>query len=387
MKARAFERNELGRLLDVEPGRVHLTITLPTHRFGREALQGGATLDRLLDEAERRLLASGREASQTAALLAPLRELCRDDEFWARQDEGLLLLRSGDETLCYRLPHRVDESVVVGERFALRALLPLLGAEERYFVVALSAKETRVVEATPGGSRRVPIPGLPPSLEEALGYDQYYSEIDRHVGGPAALGRKRSIVHGHGDQDEERESVNLAAYFRQIAQAMKKALPPRVPWVLAAVERHLPIFREAAGEDDRLLGLGIPGNPELLGDQELCERARPLVAEASERRRAEALRRLERQAGTPKVATELSTLLAAAHHGRVELLFLEPNVRHWGSFEPRTGRLEVHREPRPGDDELIESALFHTLRAGGEAWEVPGGALPVRSDTAALLRY
>jgi hypothetical protein len=284
------------------------------------------------------------------------------------------------------LPYPVEEQVVIADRFAVRPLVPLLAREERYYVIAVSAKQVRVVEASPGGVRRVAVPGLPADMSEALGYDEYYSDLDRHVGGPAGLGRQRSIVHGHGDQDEERARTNLAAYFRSIAQALQKSLPARAPWVLAAIESHFPVFREAAG-DDRLVSGGITGNPELWSDVELCERASALVAGVSERHRDDALRRLERQAGTPKVATELSTLLAAAHQGRVEYLFVEPTARHWGTFEPQSGRLEVHADRRPGDTELVDAALYHTLRAGGEVWEVEPGLLPVPAEAAALLRY
>jgi hypothetical protein len=387
MEARVFERSQLDSLL-ARQASPRLTISLPTHRFGKEALQGGATLDRLLDQAERQLASAGVGEPERGRLLRPLRDLCRDSEFWTRQDQGLLLLRCEDDTRCYRLPFGVEEQVVIGERFGLRVLLPLLTRQERFYVAAVSANQVRVVESTPEGARRVAITGLPPNMKEALGYDEYYSDIDRHMGGgPSGYGRQRSIVHGHGDQDEERGSTNVTSYFRQIANAMKKALPPHHPWVLAAIEDHIPLFREAAGSDERLVGKAIFGNPELLSDDELCERARPLVAEVSDRRRADALRRLERQAGTPKAATELSTLLAAAHQGRVEYLFVTQPARYWGSFEPDTGRLEVHGEREPGDEELVDAAVFHTLRTGGEAWQVAGDELPVKGEVAALLRY
>lgn len=386
MKSIPFVASELARLLDERPS-LHVTLTQPTPAVGKQVLQGPVRLERLLGTAERRLAVRGLDPEETARLLAPLRALIDEPRFWSAQDRGLLLVARSGFARAYRLPFEIEESVTVSDRFALRHLLPLLERTESFYVVALSINRVRVVRSTPRGPRRVDVPGLPTSLEDALGYDQYYSAINRHAGGPARLGRKTGMVHGHGDNDEERHETNLRAYFRQVAAALDAALPAADPWVLAAVREHHASFRQAVGTDRRLLDEGLAGNPDRISDRELCERARRLVDAARSARLKLELDRLAKVAGTPLVTDELLTLLTAAHHGRVDSLFVTPQARCWGVFDPDDGRFEVHDKRRRGDRELIDVALFETLRNGGAAFEVDPDRLPVGREVAAILRY
>ncbi|HVS13489.1 MAG TPA: hypothetical protein VMV46_06180 [Thermoanaerobaculia bacterium] len=126
----------------------------------------------------------------------------------------------------------------------------------------------------------------------------------------------------------------------------------------------------------------------LLSDAELVDRARPITREIAARERAKAIRRLELKAGTPEWTAELSGLVIAAREGRVDSLFLGPGAPElWGVFDPATNGLEVREQPEPGDEDLIESAVFHTLRTGGRVWPVSPGELPVDGEAVALLRY
>jgi hypothetical protein len=387
METRAFESSALQEILRAEPAN-RVSITLPTHRHGKEALLDATRFRTLLQEARRQLLARATPKDEVERILSPLEETLDDDGFWAYQEEGLVALADAGEARFFRLPHAVDERVTVAERFSLHWLLPLLSRAERFFVVALSIKETRVVEGTPAGVRRVEVE-LPGSMQEALGYEQYDTSLQVHsAGSPGPFGHQRGIMHGHGDEDADRHDRNVVAYFRLVVDALDRALPADAPWVLAAIDRYLPAFNKAAGDDQRIAAEMVSGNPELLSDAELAERARPIARELADRERLKAIRRLELKAGTPEWTAELSGLVTAARQGRVDSLFVGPEAPElWGVFDPVTNGLEIREEPEPGDEDLIESAVFHTLRTGGQVWPVAAGELPVDGSAVALLRY
>jgi len=386
VKPQTFAHSELAPLLREGAG-PHLTITLPTHPFGKEALEVARTLSRLLDQAVEQLIVAGVDESERNRLLEPLTELAEDRTFWSVQGRGLVLFATPDSWHAYALSYPVEERVVLADRFFIRHLCPLLTRTEHFFVLALSINQVRLLEVTSRGTEHVKLAALPSSMDEALGYEQFYSDIGIHVGGPSSLGRRRGVVHGHGDADEERFKKDLVSYFRRVVDVLRASLPEKTPWVLATVESYGPLFREAAGDDDRLVAEVIAGNPDLVSDDELGARGQAIVdaREVSSRKRA--LARLERGASSPKTVDELSAVVAAAHGGRVDSLFVASAAEHWGTWEGDRSRLEIHDQPEPGDEELIDAAVFHTLRAGGQVFQVSPRELPRAAEVTALLRY
>jgi hypothetical protein len=377
----------LSDLLEVSEA-PHLTVSMPTGGLGKESAQSRVRFERLLAEARERLAEVGVDTRSASELMSPLLGLVDDPRFWSDQDAGLLILLRPGFLRTVKLPAAPDELVVLGERFMVRPLVPLLGSVRRFYVVALSINQVRVVECGQNGARAIEVPNLPKDMAAALGSLQFYSEVTTHAGGPRSMGHAGSIVHGHGDSDQERFDTDLLAYFRRVVEVLDTALPPGAPWVLAAVEHYFPLFSEATRGDDRLVAEGIPGNPELINERELGERARPLLGEREQEPRLRALRRLERESGSARAAFELSSIVAAADSGRVWSLFVSPDApRHWGTYEPDTGRLEIHQDRQPGDVDVIDFAVFHTLRNGGEVFEAQGPELAGGDQVAALLRY
>lgn len=380
------EELNFGLLLDQEPS-PHLTVTMPTHRFGKETRDDRRRFERLLNTAELRLEEASIPSIERAELLKPLHELGWESSFWDHQDEGLVALTRPGMTLPVAVPYSLDEEILLADRFAVRPLLPILFRPARFYVLALSSKTVRLVSVSQEGISRLQLPDLPQSMKEALGYDQFYSGTSVHSGGPAAQGQKAGIVHGHGDDDEERGKQNLLAFFRRVAEPMRKGLPSEVPWVLACIGSHVPLFQEAARDDPRLQPYAIRGNPDDLADEELVDRARPLLQDYEDGAKRRALERAHRLAGNSKLTGELTTVVGAARHGRVDSLFVTTDERLWGTFEPDTGTLEIHDPRQPGDEELVDASLFYTLKNGGEVFQARADELPLTSSMVAVLRF
>ena len=98
---------------------------------------------------------------------------------------------------CYRLPLSFEELVVASDRFHVPALPPLLTGDCRFFVLALSENEARLLACTRSAVHMVNVPGLPAGVSDALRYDESQREVGSHAaerGGPGA----RVVVHGQG---------------------------------------------------------------------------------------------------------------------------------------------------------------------------------------------
>jgi hypothetical protein len=365
-----------------------VSLYLPTHRRGKEIQQDPARLDALLRRAEGGLRELELADEAVAEILDPIRELAADLTFWRFQADGLVLFAAPRLFRYYRLPVGFAERVAVGDRFAVKPLVPLLDGGGRFHVLALSLKEVRLLEADRWSVRRLALGPVPASMDDALGYAQYYSGLGMHSASQHAIhGQPGVVYHGHGDADEDRVEEDLRHYFQRVARALDERLPDReAPLVLAAVAEHLPLYREAA-HDPRLVEEAVTGNPELTSDDELRLAAWPLVEPRLAEARLRALERYAELGGTGRAAAGVDPVVVAADRGLIESLFLDPQAESWGTYEPDLGRVLLHEEREPGDAELFELAVARTLETGGDVFALTPGGLGEGVEVAAVLRY
>jgi hypothetical protein len=386
MSMDVLERDDWKLLMQSREGKC-VSLLLPTHRYGSQVQQDPVRLKNLLRTAETALATAGVGAGDADRMLTPMRRLLDDYPFWQHQSDGLALFAAADFFRAYRLPLPFREQVVVNNLFFVKPLLPLLATDGSFYVLALSLNQVRLLEGDRGDVRRLELPGVPANYEEALGFDQFNSGLQAHSAGPAALGRQRAgIYHGHGGGDEEHFKKDIQQYFRLVAQAIERLLPRQgAPLVLATVEAHGPLYR-AVNRHPVLLDETITGNPELLSDQDLRERAWSLVESWRLRQREAALKRLRELAGKGRTASAVDEVLRAAHQGRVDVLFVGEGAEAWGSYDPATGKAEVHTQRLPDDEDLADAAAAATLAQGGEVYTVAPEAVPGH-ELAAVLRY
>jgi hypothetical protein len=222
-----------------------------------------------------------------------------------------------------------------------------------------------------------------------MGYDEFYSGLQVHGAGSGGGGaaRRPAIVHGHGDRDEEKLEEDLRHWFRRIAASVAAHARDRdAPRVLATTREHAALFF-AACRDPQLLPDVVFGNPDHLSDGELAERAWPLVHAALERHLQEDLDRWRELLGSARATGDVGTVLRLAGLGRVQTLFLPVGAQLWGTFDAPSGRLDLHVERKPGDEELLERAAIETLDHGGEVHELAHLAALDGAPLAGLLRW
>ncbi len=125
-----------------------VSLYTPTHRHIPETEQDPIRFKNLLREAEERLIASGLSAREVRELLQPAQKLLEDASFWKFQSDGLALFLSANLFRTYCLPFGFTEMTVVTNRFHLKPLLQVLTGDGRFFILALSQKQVRLLEGT-----------------------------------------------------------------------------------------------------------------------------------------------------------------------------------------------------------------------------------------------
>ncbi len=378
-------RSELRALAETGNG-WHVSLYMPVHPLGFEAQQNPVRLKNLLSQAEEELVAGGMRRPEALELLAPAERLLADGWFWRYQSEGLAIFCSQGLFRRFRLPLGFAELVVTAKRFHIKPLLPLLSGDGHFYVLALSQNEIRLLHGSRSSVGLVELDDVPESLSEAFKWDDPERQLQFHTGTGASADGRAAVFHGHGVGTDDAKS-NIQRYFVQVAAGIDDILAEETaPLVLAGVDYLLPIFREATSYA-QLLDAVITGNPEELNEAELHQAAWPLVEPHFAEAEARAAGRFRQLAGTGKVSSDLDEILSAAHHGRVDTLFVALNRQHWGQFDAATQRSQTRAEPQPDDQDLLDLVAVQTLLHSGIVYAVEAEQMPVAADIVAIFRY
>ncbi|HYG59344.1 MAG TPA: hypothetical protein VD902_14880 [Symbiobacteriaceae bacterium] len=372
-------REDLRTLLRQAPGPC-VSIYFPTRRDHDGAHQNAIRLKNLLRMAEGRLLDWGYKEGDARKLLEPAWQLVQERPFWQHQQNGLAVFISKAVYYHIRTPVTLSEMVNVGETFYLRPLLPLVFDEREFYVLGLCLKGPRLFHGSPFDLTEVEVPGMPGGLTEALQRDIQGRQMFRsgtHRGG------------GHiGSGAEERDAKDeVMQYFRLIDQRVHDLIGKlRAPLVLAGVSYLVPIYREMTMYP-YVMAEAIHGSASDLSASNLHQRAWSIAQPYFDEAKQEAVALYRELAGTGRTADDVSTVLLAASHGRVESLLVDYARRVWGTFDPDSEAVTVHDAPQPGDEDLVELAILQTYATGGKVIAFQGIDLPAASALGAVLRY
>ena len=318
-----------------------LVNTVPGEWLG---LSAGATVDRLIDEADRRLEHDVDDDVRRQVVDA-LRRL-RGEEETGDTGSAIALCASPTYSAAVRLGRPVLERVVIDETFATRDLVADLHRTATFRVITVSERAVRMLY---GDQRR---------LAETID-DQW------------------PLVR---DEDQ-----SIASWSRAVVHALRAEQRRHpVPTVVAGVERSV---RRALGSAEvDAIGV-VPGNHDRSGWAELHRAAWPLVAEWVEGQQMKALDRLDTARSQRRYAAGVDEVWTMAMEGRLELVVVED------SYAVAARVLDRHLQPveqvEDPDvvDDVVDEIIEAVMRHGGGAVIVPDGRLREYDRIAAVARY
>ena len=139
---------------------------------------------------------------------------------------------------------------------------------------------------------------------------------------------------------------------------MRKQLKDqRAPLLFAGVDYLFPIYKEV-NTYPQLMDEQIAGNPEELGPDVLHKRAWTIVQPFFDKEQHTAADYYRQMASTPRASHKINQVVPAAYHGRVDVLFVQMGVQHWGTFAPEVGAMHEYEEAQPGSEDMLDSPPF-----------------------------
>ncbi len=362
-----------------------ISIFFPTCRGGSDLKQNQVRFKKLIQKAKVLLIEKGWKKEQAEKFLRPLKSLLTKELPWKHPSEGVALFLNQDLFLFYRLPLHFQEQVMVDERFLIRPLLPLLD-NRRFYVLAISENKLRFLKGSLLGIEELQVKTVPPNLQYAMRFDdperqlQYHSQTPRIPGARAA-----AIFHGQGvGIDDEKD--DLQEYCRQVDRGLHWLLKnENAPLVVATVEALFSTYSKM-NTYPHLMQEAIWGNPELLTNDELKDRAWSIVSSHFEKQTKELLKSYTDLAGTNLVTNNVEEILSAARQGRVQHLLVNSDQPWWGRYFPETGKVESQEQPQPTATEIVNLILLEALETRSKIHEVRPPS-PEYPSLLAIYRY
>lgn len=365
-----------------------VSIFMPTRRAGPETRENPIRFKNLVNQAEEQLAKNELRPPEARDFLQPLQTLINDYDFWQHQHEGLAVFLSPDLFRSYSLPLTFEEDLIIGNRFHLKPLLPLLSDDGQFYLLRLSQGEIRLFEATRYTIDEIKLEGVPKNRAEALKYDEPIKQLQFHTqtASPAGSTTRPGVFHGQGGGKDEGKT-DILRFFQQVDEGLQQYLKGEKPLVLAGVEYLLPIYQEANSYPHLLSGQGIEGNFDDVNAEDVHQQAWSIVEPHFQQARQEALARYESLVHKGLASGELRQIIPAAHYGRVETLFVAIDIQQWGQFDPDANTLHLHKQPKAGDEDLLDLAAVQTLLNSGRVYALTSVTMPDNRPVAAIFRY
>jgi hypothetical protein len=367
-----------------------VSLYLPTHRVGRETQQDPIRLRNLSTQAQERLIEYGARRPEAEKLMRPVEALLGDASFWQHQGDGLAVFLSPEFSQTFRLPSRFDALAVVGRRFHIKPLLPLLNGNGQFHILAISLNGIRLFMGTRDSMTEVDLSTIPTSMEEALHMDDPEKHLDFHTGstGTGRRAERPAIFHGQGTGSDEDDKKDIRRFFHYFNKGLGNVIEDReAPMVLVGVDYLLPIYRGINSYPGLIQG-EVTGSPEGMSEKEMHRRAWELVKPVFEARRNDVLERFERLKGQQSdlVTTDLGTAVKAAVHGGVESLLIPEGVQRWGRYVMDEDQMILEEDPSPENEDMLDLASRQTFLNSGKVFVVQSGEIP-GGDIGAILRF
>ncbi len=374
-----------------------VSLYMPMQKAGTETRQNPIRFKNLIREAEERLNAMGMRHTEAIDFLQPAKELDTTD-FWQNQDHGLAIFISPQMFRYYRLPMEFQELVVVSSseadgksHFHIKPLLHLINSDGKFYLLALSQKDIKLFEGTGYSLNEVEVENMPRSIDEALMEDDIQKGVQHRIatsrGGTTNPSQQPGDVHGQGSPDRDQHQVNILQFFHIVDRAVhEKIRGENAPLMLMGVEYLFPIYQEA-NTYPYFVEAGINGNPEVIKPEELHKQAWPIVEPLFHHNQQSAMALYQQLAGTGTTSSDIKEIVSATYCQRVDSMFVPIDREIWGKFDPDTMTVDLHSEPEPDDEDMLDLAAIQTLINGGKVYTVKSQEMPNGAPLAAIFRY
>jgi hypothetical protein len=316
-------------------------------------------------------------------LIDSLRQVEVESETWGGEGGSLVVFRSPEVFRAFEVRSKLNETVVVGDFFhAFPLIRPLQLSEQRFYILALSQKNVRLLRCTATTSQQIDLPPeTPTDLEDWLNTRMPNAAPDHGQRHESEIGSTEGSFTSTHDRDKKDE--HIANFFRVINKAVFDLLrDEKAPLILCGVEYERSMYK-GINQYPHVLEEGIQGSAESLKGPELHARALELVQNHFAEPARRAIELWEKLGGSQRVSSSFPDIVTASFQARIAHLFAAEGAQAMGAFDRSTLQMSVNG---PQHD-LVNAAALQTLAFGGDVFILNPDHMPGGGQINAIFRF
>lgn len=366
-----------------------LSVYMPLSNASRAGLNPNAKQNELrwretVRIAEERAEQFGNGGRDLLRSVADWKAVAPDEDLDAK---SVAVFRCGETLNLIPLDQEVTERAVLARHFYIRPLLAELTREKRFYLLALSQKNTRLLLCTNHSSEEVPFPAEIKTdfyvwmNQVKPDHTLVYNAASAPAGGPGSM----NALAPKGS-DDEAKSEYLSHYCKQINHGVNEVLRGKTePLVLCAVEYEIPLYREV-NTYPHLINEAVQGAPNGLKAGEMHSRAFDALERDYQTRVDDALAEWNHKVGGA-ASSRLKEVVTGAHDGRVLTLLVSDSMEKTGVFDESTHSVKGRETGTADDEDLVNDAAVQTILHSGRVLLVPHHKMPTGAAVAAIFRF
>jgi len=342
-----------------------VTLLMKTHRTRPENEKDEIRLRSLLQDVEKRLhedyeVRFARQVMENVQKAA-------DSIDHSHNQEGLVLFADEKSTSEYaRVPFHLENRIVVDPTFATRPLVRAAHQEAGYYVLVLSRKKARLIEAYNDQLSKEVRDEFPMENETLYSTNKH----------------KLSMAKGTDRLIEE--------FFNRVDKEVLKVLHQHpLPLVIVTEERNYFHYRKVADKREVIIGHLNKNRMDETAEQ-LVSDSWPLVQDYNEKKNKDRVAELKEAVNSGQFMSDFNDIWTAVRMGRGRTLFVRE-----GLFQPAIitdeDRLELVNDERTTEkgviDDIIDDMIEENLRYGGDTVFLSGDELEDFQGLALVMRY
>ncbi len=340
-------------------------------------MESRSFLKKMLNDAADRLIQSGMSDKDARAYLFNGYELLNETERWKQLESSYALFIGPEIFEALELNRQVSPRLIVDQRFYLLPLISEMSAASEFYVLALGETSTSLYRGDANSIQPVPADEqLPKNMESALQMDTETRNVQMNRGAAAF---DTPIFNGE-EMGHDHRLKQYKRYCYQVDQGVQAILEDAdAPVVLATTDQIAPIYKETSDYTD-IAPVHISGTPEQLSTQQMHEQALEIIRDFHHNQKDRKIEGFSDYDAKELASSSVFEILPRAYKGEVETLFVAEGQKRWGTFDPKSGKVELHKSRGKDSEDLINLTAMYAFLKGANIFLVNQDNLPNSSS-------
>lgn len=351
----------INKIKDIK-GTPAVTILMNTHRTFPENNQDSIRLKNMISEAGRRIIKEYGE-QESRIITNKLTDLTSDLDYNYNL-ESLIIFASDDFIEYFRLPVSVKDKVIVDTKFSIKVLIRSLLQEESYYIICLSRKAIRLLEADNN------------NFAQEITDNTFPIVNDSYIDSDDIRKAWASTTDNYAREFYNKADKLFKNYYS------KKPLPV----ILAGDRRNISFYKNNTDNPDIIIGF-IEGNFDKSKPNEIAKETEKTINEYTQLKENKYLDEIAEANNEQKLLVDLNDIYRASKEGKGLKLFVEKDYFQPAIIQNNTVTLrDDSAEPGVVDD-IVNEIIELVIKFGGSTAFMSVGRLKKYNKIVLVTRY